>query len=253
MNHKHNHDNKHTNNNNNNNNNKNTNKIHTNDNIFTAIGELVRQRLVPTTNNSKPTTTVTIESEQTITFTKITTNTGKAKRSVKQTSRKRDPQRAKKRKEKEQKRQTEKIINGILLEVTRKPEGEDGDEQSREPTSTKIDVSNEDESTTIEVQQLLIDHQQFEHGAQETGQIESSQHNDDNTEYSTDADLPPLVGRQRNDASSDDSSSNGSYDNHIDHDHSSIDGSDNERSTVPGLQERNRVDSSSDEDRVPYT
>ena len=60
------------------------------------------------------------------------------------------------------------------------------------------------------------------------------------------------MGRQRNDASSDDSSSDESYDNHSDHDHSSIEGSDDERSTVPGLQERNRVDSSSDDDRVPY-
>ena len=46
--------------------------------------------------------------------------------------------------------------------------------------------------------------------------------------------------------------SEGSYDNHSDHDNSSIEGSDDEISTVPGLQERNRVDSCSDDDSVPY-
>ena len=77
------------------------------------------------------------------------------------------------------------------------------------------------------------------------------QHNDDNTEYSTDTDLPTLVGRLRNDASSNDSTSKGSYDNHTDHDNSSIEGSDDERSIVPGLQQRDCVDSSSDDDSIP--
>ena len=96
----------------------------------------------------------------------------------------------------EERRQTEKIIDGILMKVHRKPEGEgeDGNEQSREQTLTKIGVSNEDETSAAEVEQLLIDHKQFEHGVQEDGQQESSQHNKNNTEYSMDADLPPLVG-----------------------------------------------------------
>ena len=161
-------------------------------------------------NNSKPPMTVPIESKQTITFTKIAPNTGKAKRSVRKTSHKRDPKTTEKRKEKEQRRQTEKIINGLLLDVTREPEGEDGEEQPREPTSTKIAVSYEDESTEAEVQQLLSDNQQFEHGFQEAGQEETSQHNDDNTETSMDVGLPPLVRRPQNDDSSN-NSSKGSY------------------------------------------
>ena len=76
-------------------------------------------------------------------------------------------------------------------------------------------------------------------------------HNDDYGDSGTGTDLPPLVGRQRDEASSDDSTSDGSIDYHTDNDNSSIEGSDDESSnTVPGLQERHRVDSSSDEDSV---
>ena len=136
----------------------------------------------------------------------------------------------------EQRRKKENIIDGILMEVHREPEVEEDDEQSREQTSTTIDVSNEDESSAAEAQQISNDLQQFEDDVQEAMQVDPDQHNDNNTEYSTDADLPPLVGRQRNDASSDNSMSDGSYDNHTDHNNSSIEGSDDESSTVPGLQ-----------------
>ena len=162
------------------------------------------------------------------------------------TSCKRDPQRTEKRKEMEQRRQTEKIIDGILMKVNCKLEVQDSDEQPGVQTSTQIEVSNEGESSAAEAQHISNDLQQFEDEVQEAMQEDPDQHNDENTEYSTDADLPPLVERQQNDASSDDNLSNGLSDNHIDHDHSSIKGSDDERSTVPELQERNRSDSSSD-------
>ena len=93
---------------------------------------------------------------------------------------------------------------------------------------------------------LIVEYQEWGNKVQE----EADQHNDNNTEYSTDTDLPPLVGRQRNNASSDNSMSKGSYDNHTDHDNSSIEGSDDERSTVLGLQQRNRVDRSNNNNSV---
>ena len=64
-------------------------------------------------------------------------------------------------------------------------------------------------------------------------------------------DLPPLVGRQRNYASSDHSSSDGSYAYNTDIDNSSIKDSDDDSTTVPGLIERYQDDSSSDGERVP--
>ena len=96
----------------------------------------------------------------------------------------------------EQRRKKDKIIDGMLMEVHRKPEVEDGDEQSREQTSTTRDVSNDDETSAAETQQISNDLQQFEDEFQEARQEDPDQHDDDNTEYSTDADLPPLVGRQ---------------------------------------------------------
>ena len=125
--------------------------------MLTEIGESFRQKLVAATNKFKPTTTAPIKSEQTITFTKTAANTGKPKRCVRKTNRKRDPQRTEKRKEMEQRRKTDKIIDGILMEVHREPEVEDGNEQSREQTSTTIDVSNEDESSAAEAQQISND------------------------------------------------------------------------------------------------
>ena len=86
---KHNHN--HKNHNNNNNNNNNRNEININENTLTKIGESVRQKLVAAANKIKPTTTAPRESEQTITFTKTATDTGKAKRCVRKTSRTRDP------------------------------------------------------------------------------------------------------------------------------------------------------------------
>ena len=64
--------------------------------------------------------------------------------------------------------------------------------------------------------------------------------------------MPTLVGRLRNDASSDDSSSNGSYACHTDNDNSSIEDSEDDCFIVPGIQEKCRDDNSSDADSVPY-
>ena len=90
-----NNNNNNSNNNNNNDNNKKTSEIHTNANIFTAIEQLIRQRIIPTTPTTMP-----IERKQTITFTKSTT-IDKTRQSVRKSSCKRNPQRAEKRKEKE--------------------------------------------------------------------------------------------------------------------------------------------------------
>ena len=94
-----------------------------------------------------------------------------------------------------------------------------------------------------EAQHISNDFQQFEDEVQEFMQVDPDQHNDNNTEYSTDVDLPPLVGRQRSDTSSDDSSSDDDrvpYVYHTDHDDSSFESSDDERSSsVLGLQQCN--------------
>ena len=135
------------------------------------------------------------------------------------------------------------MIDVLCMEAWRSTdEGDDGDGTSKEHTSTTIDASNEDKSTAAEAQQLLIDHQQWEHGAQEARQEEASQQDDGLENSGTDTDLPPLVRRQREEASSDDSTSDGSYDYHTDNDNSSIEGSDDDSS--------NTVDCSSDEDSV---
>ena len=105
--------------------------------------------------NIKPrTTTATIENKQTITFIKTETGTGKSMGCVRKTSRTRHPQRTEKRKEKEQRRKTDKIIDGIFMEVHRGNKVENGDEKSGEQTSTTIDASNEDASTAAEAHQL---------------------------------------------------------------------------------------------------
>ena len=120
------------------------------------------------------------------------------------------------------------------MAVHRGNEGEDGDEKSG--TSTPIDASNEEKSSAAEIQQLLTDRQQWDHEALEAGQEESSQQDDGHGNSGTDIDLLPLVGRQREEASSDNSTSDGSYDYHTDNNNSSIEDSDDESSNiVPGL------------------
>ena len=104
-------------------------------------------------------------------------------------------------------------------------------------------ISNDDESSAAEAHKLLIDHLQYKIEFQEAGQEEAS-------DSGTDTDLPPLMGRQRNDASSDNSSSDGSWAYHTDNDNSRIKDSDNDSTAVSGLQERFRANSSSDDDSV---
>ena len=59
------------------------------------------------------------------------------------------------------------MIDVLCMEAWRSAdEGDDGDSTSKEHTST-TNSSSDDKSNEVEVQQVLIDHQQFEHGALE--------------------------------------------------------------------------------------
>ena len=148
-------------------------------------------------------------------------------------------------------RETAKMVDVICMEFQRSAEEGAAGSNTYEHTSTITDTSNEDENSAAEVQQLLIDHQKFEDEAQEARQEESVEQDDGNSDSGTYTDLPSLVGRHRDEFSSDNSTTDGSYDYHTDNNNSSIEGSDDESSnTVPGLQERRRVFSSSDEDSV---
>ena len=227
--------------------------MNNNTNMVTQIAQSVSSKIIAMANSVKTSTPTTMsDNKQTIEFISNKTSQGHSPSSNRTTSRKRHHQRKERREKKEQRREKEKMIDVLCMEAWRSTdEGDDGDGTSKEHTSTTIDASNEDKSTATETQQLLIDHQEWEHGAQEAGQEEASQQDDGLRNSGTDTDLPPLVGQQREEASSDNSMSNGSYDYHTDNDNSSIEGSDDESSnTVPGLQERRRVDSSSDEDSV---
>ena len=125
-------------------------------------------------------------------------------------------------------------------------------EENKEDSGTSTTgVSNKDESSAAEAHELLNDHLQHEFEFQEAGQEEAREHNDDYSDSGTDTDLPLLVRRQKNDASSDNSSSDGSYTHNTDNDNSSIEDSDNDSTTVSGLQERCRNDSGSDGECVP--
>ena len=80
-------------------------------------------------------------------------------------------------------------------------------------------------------------------------QEEKTQQDDSDSDHGADTEVPSLAERQSYEASSDDNTSDESYDYHTDNDNSSIESSDDESSnTIPGLQERHRDDSSSDED-----
>ena len=71
---------------------------------------------------------------------------------VRKTSYKRYPQRKEKRKNKDQRKETDKIIDGIFLEFQRGIDvSEDGDEASREHTSTTHGLG-DDESSKAEAQ-----------------------------------------------------------------------------------------------------
>ena len=188
-------------------------------------------------NNFKPgTAPTTTENEQTITFTKDVAGTGTSIERARKTSRKRNPKRKEKRKIKEQERETAKMVDVVVMEIHRGiGEGEDDGTASTEHTPT-TNESSEDASSAAEAQQLADELQQFEDTAREAGREAESQQDDGDNEYGTDTDMPPLVGRQRDDASSD-GSSDGSYNYHTDNDNSSIEGSDDEGSnTVPGGQ-----------------
>ena len=170
-------------------------------------------------NNNQPTTG---ETEQTIIFTKNEPGPGPSMRWTKKTSRKKNPRRKENRQIKEQKRKREKIIDVCVMEFQRGPNGGDS---STESTSTPTHDSIEEATSAAEEQQLADDLYQFEYEVQEAGQEEELQQDEGENGNGTDTELPPLVGRQRDDASSDGSTSTGSYNYHTDNDNSSIEGS----------------------------
>ena len=105
--------------------------------------------------------------------------------------------------------------------------------------------SNEDDTSVGEAQELLRDRFQREREFYEADQAEDSDMDDDYSESGTDRDMPAMVGRMKDDESSDDNSGNGSYKYHTDNDNSSLEDSD-DCAPMPGLQERSQDDSSSD-------
>ena len=122
--------------------------------------------------------------------------------------------------------------------------------QERSGTST-IDVSNEDASSAAESCELSIDQIQYESEFQAAGQEDDREQHDDYSDSGTDKDMPTIVRRQRNDATSDNSSSNGLYTYHTDNNNSSIEDTKDNSTTVLGLQERCRDNSSSNDDSRP--
>ena len=124
---------------------------------------------------------------------------------------------------------------------------------NKQTSTTTADVYREGASSEAEVQQLLYDHQCFEANIQEAIQEDKDQHDDSVSDSGTDTEMqmPVLVGRLCHDASSDDDTSDGSYGYHTGNDNSSIEDNDDESdNTIPGLQEQNRDDSSSNGDSV---
>ena len=150
--------------------------------------------------------------------------------------------------------ETEKMVDVICMEFQHSAEeGEDSSNASKEHSSTTTipDASSKDESSEAEVQQLLNDQQQFEDDIHEAMQEEATQQDDDDSDHGTDTEVPPLAERQSYEASSDNNTSDESYDYHTDNDNSSIEGSDDESSnTVPGLQKKSCTDRRSDENSV---
>ena len=157
----------------------------------------------------------------------------------------------------ERRRVIEKFINVVCMESQRAEEpvqaqqvdNENSITSNEHTSTTTSDVYEEEESSEAEVQQALYDYQCFEDDIQEAMQEEADKHNDSDRDCGTDTEMPVLVGWRRHDASSNDDTSNESYEYHTDNNNSSIDNSDDEsNNTIPGLQERNRDDSSSDGD-----
>ena len=149
---------------------------------------------------------------------------------VRKMSRKKHPQRRERRKVKEQQKEMDQLVDRRAMDMT-------GDSAS--------EWRDEEESSIAEEYELLNDQLQREREFYEAGQAEDSDINDEYSESGTDKDMPSMVGRMEDDASSDDSSGNGSCAYHTDNDNSSIEDSDDDCS-MPGLQERSRDDSSSD-------
>ena len=84
-------------------------------------------------------------------------------------------------------------------------------------------------------------------------QEEADQQDDSDSDRGNDIEMPVLVRRQHHDDSSNDYTSDESYDYHTDNDNSSIEDSNDEcNNTIPGLQERTPDNSSSDGDSVYY-
>ena len=203
-----------------NNNNNHTNEITTNDNRSTGIVETARQHLGAAmntiqsvydsigtnTNNRNQSPTTTGGTEQTISFSKETTETGKTRASVRKTSRKKHPKRKERRKEKEEQKTIDRIGDRIAMAMD---------------SGTDIGGGRDEEASIVETHKLISDHLHFESEFQDAGQEEGRDIYDDYSEPETDDDMPPMVGRMKDDASNDDSYS-ASHLYHTDNDNSSI-------------------------------
>ena len=172
-----------------------------------------------TTNNRDQPLTTTVGNQETSSVRVEATKTKTTGR-VRKTSRKKHPQRRERRKEKEQQKKMHRLGDRMVMAMN-------GDFDSG--------GQDEEEGSIAEEYELVNDRLQRELEFYEAGQVEDSDINDNYSESGTDEDMPPMVGRMKDDASSDDSSGNGSYAYHTDNDNSSLEDSDDDCSTMPGL------------------
>ena len=140
-------------NNNNNSNHNDNNKVKGINNTIKHYAQSVRDKIGARTNNIKrtKTTTTTVETEETIKFSKAETGTGTTIGCVRKTSCKKHPERKEIRKKKKQKKETDRIIDRIVMAIDWGTEFEGGKEKLG--TSTTV-VSNMDESSVAEAREL---------------------------------------------------------------------------------------------------
>ena len=155
--------------------------------------------------------------------------------------RKKHPKRKEIRKKKGQQLHLDRLIDRFVMATEGGNEYDDDTGSGPSPPGR----SNEDDTSAGEAHELLRDQFQRECEYYAAGQAEDSDIDDDYSESGTDEDMPAMVGRLKDDASSDDNSGNGSYKYHTDNDNSSLEDSD-DCTPMPGLQEQSRDDSSSD-------
>ena len=243
MNNKQNHHNNH---NNHNNNNNHTNEISTKDDSSAGVVESARQHLVTarkdahsvcnsirtSTNNRDQSITTMVGTKETVSFSKEATETKTIRKRVRKTSHKKHPLRKERRREREQQKEMNRLDDRMAMAMNGYNDIGGG--------------HNEEESSIVEEYELVSDQVQLEREFQAAGQEEDIDINNKYSDPGTDEDIPTMVGRKKDDASSDGSSGNGSYAVHTDNNNSSVKDSDDDFSIMPGQQERCRDDSSSD-------